>query len=97
MNIPLDPYASPHYLVQFDDGTSSSIPAAKMPDLIPKPAVDISDNTYLLLPFLKVGSKIIFEKDGQYHKGYLTQIPNGSYWFSYKSHINKKQEDWGTP
>jgi hypothetical protein len=97
MDIPFDPNLSPHYLVQFDDGTSSSILAAKMPDLIPKPSVDISDNTHLLLPFLKVGFKITFEKDGQYHKGYLTQIPNGSYWFSYKSHINKKQEDWGAP
>ncbi len=68
-----------------------------MSDLIPKPSVDMSDNTHLLPPFLKVGSKITFEKDGQYHKGYLTQIPNGSYQFSYRSHINKKQEDWGAP
>jgi hypothetical protein len=91
MDIPLDPN------IQFDARTSSSIPAAKMPDLIPKPAVDISDNTHLLPPFLKVGSKITFKKDRQYHKGYLTQIPDSSYRFSYKSHINKKQEDWGTP
>ncbi len=81
--------------MQFHDGTSSSITAAKMPDLIPKPSVGISNSTHLLLPFLKVGSKITFKNDGQYHKGYLTQIPNSSYWFSYKSHINKKQEDWG--
>jgi hypothetical protein len=52
MDITLDPNASLHYLVRYDDGTSSSIPAAKMPDLIPKPAVDISDNTHLLPPFL---------------------------------------------
>jgi hypothetical protein len=97
MDIPLDPNTSPHYLVQYDDGTSSSIPAAKMPDFIPKPTVDISDNTHLLPPFLKVSSKITFEKDRQYHKGYLSQLPNGTYWFSYKSHINKKQEDWGAP
>jgi hypothetical protein len=97
MDIPLDPNTSPHYLVQYDDGTSSSIPGVKMPDFIPKPTVDISDNTHLLPPFLKVGSKITFEKDRQYHKGYLSQLPNGTYRFSYKSHINKKQEDWGAP
>jgi hypothetical protein len=97
MDIPLDPNTSPHYLVQYDDGTSSSIPAAKMPDFIPKPTVDISDNTHFLPPFLKVDSKITFEKDGQYHKGYLSQLPDGTYRFSYKSHINKKQEDWGAP
>jgi hypothetical protein len=81
----------------FDDGTSSSIPAAEMPNLIPKPSVDVSDNTHLLPPFLKVGLKITFDKDGQYHKGFLSCLPNGSYQFSYKSHINKKHEDWGIP
>jgi hypothetical protein len=97
MDIPLDPNTSSYYLVQYDDGTSSSIPAAKMAEFIPKPTVDILDNTHLLPPFLKVGSKITFEKDGQYHKGYFSQLPNGTYRFSYKSHINKKQEDWGAP
>ncbi len=97
MDIPLDHNTSPHYLVQYDDGTSSSIPAAKMPDFIPKPTVDISDNTHLLPPFLKVRFKITFEKDGQYHKGYLSQLPDSTNRFSYKSHINKKQEDWGAP
>ncbi len=38
-----------------------------------------------------------YNKDGHYHKGYLSQLPDGTYWFSYKSHIVKKQEDWGAP
>ncbi len=97
MDIPLDPNTSPHYLILFDDGTSSSIPVAEMPDIIPKPSVDVSDNTHLLPPFLKVGSKITFDKDGQYHKGFLSRLADGSYRFSYKSHINKKHEDWGIP
>ncbi len=67
MDIPLDPNTSPHYLILFDDGNSSSIPAADMPDLIPKPLIDVLDNTHLLPPFLKVGSKITFDKDRQYH------------------------------
>ncbi len=95
MDIPLDPNTSLHYLILFNDGKSSSIPAAEMPDLIPKPSVDVLDNTHLLPPFLKVGSKITFDKDGQYHKGFLSCLPDGSYQISYKSHINKKHEDWG--
>jgi hypothetical protein len=36
MDIPMDPNTSPHYLVQFDDGTTQSILASDMPSLIPK-------------------------------------------------------------
>jgi hypothetical protein len=68
-----------------------------MPNFIPKPTVNILDTTHLLPPFPHVGSKITFEKDGQYHKGYLTHMPKESYQFSYKSHINKKHDDWGVP
>jgi hypothetical protein len=31
MDIPLDPNTSPHYLIQFDDGATSLVPANKMP------------------------------------------------------------------
>jgi hypothetical protein len=41
MDIPLDPTTAPHYLIQFEDGTTSSIPASKMQSLIPKPDIDI--------------------------------------------------------
>jgi hypothetical protein len=41
MDIPFDPNSSLHYLILYDDGTSSSILAASMPALIPKPVVDI--------------------------------------------------------
>jgi hypothetical protein len=77
IDIPFNPNFSPHYLVLFNDGTSSSIPAASMPALIPKPVVDILDTPHLLPPFLQFGSKITFEKDGQYHKGYLSHLPKG--------------------
>ncbi len=36
-------------------------------------------------------------KTGNIIKGYLSHLPDGSYQFSYKSHINKKWEDWGIP
>jgi hypothetical protein len=50
----------------------------------------------LLPPFLQLNSKITFDHDGQYHKGYLGQR-DGVYWFSFKSHINKQKEEWGVP
>ncbi len=95
MDIPFDPNLSLRYLVLFDDGISSSIPTASMPALILKPIMDILDTSHLLPPFLQVGSKITFKKDGQYHKGYLSHLPDGTYLFSYKSHVNKKLKDWG--
>jgi hypothetical protein len=65
------------------------MPAVSMPALIPKPMVNILDASHLLPLFLQVGSKITLKKDGQYHKGYLSHLPDGTYWFSYKSQVNK--------
>jgi hypothetical protein len=81
----------------FDNGTTRAISAADMPSLIPKPAVTLSDSTHLLPPFLQLGSKITYECNGQHHKGLLSQSPDGTFHFSYKSHINKKTKDWGAP
>jgi hypothetical protein len=64
MDTPMDPNTSPHYLVQFDDHTTKSILASDMLSLIPKPPVNASDTTHLLLPFLKPNSKVMFEHDG---------------------------------
>ena len=97
MDIPLDPSTSPHYLVLFDDGTSTSVTASKMPSLIPKLEVNVSNTSHLLPPFLRKNSKITFDHDGKFHKGYLTQLDNGTYDFSYKSHINKKHAEWSVP
>ena len=65
-----------------------------MSSLIPKPHVATSDSSHLLSLFLRVNSKITFKHDGQFHKGYLTKSPDGTYCFSYKSHVNKKHPDW---
>jgi hypothetical protein len=97
MDIPFDPNLSPHYLVLYNDGKLLPIPAASMAALIPKPMVDTLDTSHLLPPFLQVRSIITFEKDSQYHKGYLSHLPNGTYWFSFKSHVSKKHKDWGAP
>jgi hypothetical protein len=87
------------YTILFDDGITASIPLSQMAGLIPPPPITPSaadrDNS-LLPPFLCLNSWIAFEHEGQYHKGYLSQL-NGVYWFSYKSHINKRKEDWGVP
>jgi hypothetical protein len=95
MDIPFYPSMSPQYLIIVDDGMTHSVPASKMPELILKTVTSVSDTTHLLPPFLEVGSKITYEHDGQFHKGFLSEMPEGVYWFSYKSHINKKNEDWG--
>ncbi len=94
MDIPINPTTTPHYLIQFDNGTTSSIPASKMQSLMPKPDVDMLDSSHLLPPFLCLNLKITFEHEEQYHKGFPTQLSNGVYCFSYKSYINKKHQDW---
>ncbi len=95
MDIPFNSTKSPHYLILLDDGTTCSVSATNMESLIPKPTVDTTSTSHLLPPFLQFGSKITFEKDGQYHNGFLDQSSDGVYRFSFKSYINKKSEDWG--
>jgi hypothetical protein len=67
-----------------------------MPSFIPKPQTTDSNSasSHLLPPFLRINSKITFDHEGQYHKGYLIKSPNEVYNFSYKSHVNKKKPDW---
>ena len=87
------------YTILFDDGTTASIPLSQMASLIPPPSVTpmTTDGTNSLFPpFLCLNSWITFEHEGQYHKRYLGQL-DGIYSFSYKSHVNKQQEDWGIP
>jgi len=66
-----------------------------MPSLILKPTTVSSDSTHLLPPFLQPGCKITYEHEGQLHKGFLGQSQDGTFQFSFKSHINKKSKDWG--
>jgi hypothetical protein len=105
MDIPLhsSPDGSTMYQVLFDNGTSASIPLGDMASLISSPPVlgdapstSSSDNdSSLLPPFLQVGSRITFEHDGEYHKGFLMRNTSGTYRFSFKTHFKKKSEDWG--
>jgi hypothetical protein len=88
------------YTILFNHGTTSSIPLQGKVSLIPPPPVgpllgdSSSSQDSLLPPFLCINSKITFEQDGQYHKGYLTKS-DGNYLFSCKSHVNKCSKDWG--
>jgi hypothetical protein len=89
--------STPSYTVLFDNGTSASIPLCDMASIIPKPPIDVdpSDSQDSLPPpFLRLHSKITYEHDGQYHKGYLGQL-DGVYLFVFKSHANKRKEEWG--
>jgi hypothetical protein len=105
MDIPL--YSTPNglamYQVLFDNGTSASIPLGDMASLIPSPPVSgnvistssTDDNSSLLPPFFQIGSRITFEHDGEYHKGFIVPNTSGTYHFSFKTHFKKKSEDWG--
>jgi len=105
MNILLQssPDGSAMYQVLFDNGTSASIPLGDMTSLIPHPPVSgnalstssSDSDSSLLPPFLQVGSRVTFEHDGEYHKGFLTRNSSGTYRFSFKTHFKKKFEDWG--
>ncbi len=97
MDISFDPTTSPQYLIIFDDGTSRAVPSNVVPTLIPKPVTVSADSNHLLPPFLQPGSKITYEHEGQLHKGFVGQSADGVFRFSFKSHINKKFEDWGVP
>ena len=99
MDIPVDtsqPDEEKSYLIQFDDSSTKYVPISDMPFItIKPPVVTEDDNQDLLLPaFLQVGSKITYDCDGQFFKGYLGH-KDGQYRFSYKRHPNVKQEEWG--
>jgi hypothetical protein len=72
--------------ILFNNGTTASIPRQDMASLIPPPPVgpllgdSFSSQYSLLSPFLHVNSKITYEHNGQYHKGYLTK--RGSTYYS---------------
>ncbi len=85
------------YTILFDNGTTSSVPLSDMAGMIHSPPVreeTPAASNNLLPPFLQLNFKITYEHDGQYHKGFLV-IRNGIYRFVYKSHVNKRKEDWG--
>ncbi len=89
--------SSPLYIILFDNGTSASIPLRDMASIILKPPVDIDSSDSqdsLLPPFLWLNSKITYKHDGQYHKRFLGQR-DGVYRFIFKSHANKRKEEWG--
>jgi hypothetical protein len=63
---------APSYTIQFNNGTSMSIPLSEMADIIPKPPVDIATSNSqdsLLPPFLCLNSKITYENNRTYRKG----------------------------
>ena len=104
MDIPLstDVSGSPSYLILFDNGSSASIQLPKMQSMIPAPPVPMIDpaasspaHSSLLPPFLSVNSRITYEHEGAYHKGFLSRKPCGMYCFSFKTHVKKKSKDWG--
>ncbi len=101
MDIPIaqpttDSSTEPSYTILFDNGTTSSVPLSEMASIILSPPVreeSPAGCNHLFSPFLQLNSRITYEHDGHYHKGFLG-IRNGIYWFIYKSHVNKCKVDW---
>ncbi len=88
---------APLYTILFDNSTTSSVPLSEMASLFPSPPVhdDINVGSQVPLPpFLQLKSEITYKHNGQFHKGFLG-IRNGVYHFIFKSHVNKRKEDWG--
>ena len=89
MDIPITPdtSGSPSYQILFDNGTLASVPLSEMASSIPTaplPVLPTSDtspdgSSSLLPPFFSVNSRITYEHEGAYHKGYLTRTSSGSY------------------
>jgi hypothetical protein len=98
----LDPSSDasiPSYTILFDNGSTASIFLEQMAGIILLPPINVDDSdsaASLLPPFLWLNSKITFEHEGQYHKGFLGQH-NEIYRFVFKSHVNKRKEDWSVP
>ncbi len=89
----------PNYATLFDNGSTASIPLEQMAGIIPSPPINVDDSdsaASLLPPLLWLNSKITVEHEGQYHKDFLGQR-DGIYHFVFKSHINKRKEDWSVP
>ncbi len=72
---------APLYAILFDNGTTASVLLSKTASIIPSPPVrdGVDDDSQPLPPpFLQLNSKITYEHDGQFHKGYLG-LWNGVY------------------
>jgi len=85
------------YTILFDNGTTASTPLSDMVSIIPKPRINVDcydSQDSLLPPFLWLNSKITYEHDGQYQKGFLAKTDN-VYRFIFKSRANKHKEEWG--
>ena len=92
MDIPMDPAQSPHYLIGFDDGTRKQVRASDMPGIIPappQPPSNVADES--LPPFLRDRSRVTYERDGSYQKGFLKRTPEG-FRFSCWTHVNRKSD-----
>ncbi len=87
------------YTILFNNGATASVPLNEMVGLIlwlPVEVCNLDSHDSLLPPFLCLNSKITYEHEEQYHKGYLRKC-DGCFRFMFKSHVNKQKEDWSIP
>jgi hypothetical protein len=83
------------YLITLDDGSTLSLTLDQLdPLIIPPPATPAPSPDSLLPVWLQHGSKISYDKDGEYHKCQLIQSPTGMWRISMHKPRSKK-ELWG--
>jgi hypothetical protein len=96
---PLEEASAPTYVIVFDNGSSQAAIPLDMASLIPLPPINVGSSESsdsLLPPFLRINSKIMYEHNGQYHKGFLGKR-DACHCFVFKPHVNKRKEDWSVP
>ena len=82
------------YTILFDNGTTTSVHLSDMSSILPAPPIDVANcdsQDSLLPPFLRLNSKITYEHDGQYHKGYLGKRDGFSDLFTNLMSINARK------
>ena len=90
------------YLLQLHDGTTLTKTLSEMDEIadspINKTAVSPSPSLPILdsLPsWLQHGSKVTYDHGGEFHKGFIMVLPDGTARFSCRRQRSSRQESWG--
>ncbi len=95
-----DPALPPSYSILFNKSTSASIPLLEMVDIIPKPPVAVAPTNPRPVPSSRHFYSSILKSPMRMTTSITrdtSQKLMGSTNFSFKSHINKRKEEWGVP
>ena len=90
------------YLLTCPDGTQLTKTLDEMDAIAdtpanrsPAPSNPSLPTVATLPPYFQHGSKVLFDKDGEFHKGFIILKPDGTYRFSLRRQMSARQEAWG--